>query len=551
MKQTLASKLLGKKDSADNTHGLLKILMDASIKNTSRRPNKNTYDEVLKQFSVYIFYIGGRLLYETLHANMKNTLPSVSTLARYVSNNGSRPLEGFLRFEELNQFLEERCLPKIIWISEDATRINGRLEYDSKTNTIVGLTLPLKQGLPVTDTYKATSANAIHAHYLNKNKAKYAYIIMAQPLSEHAPPFCLSAFGTDNKFNSIDVLDRWKQMKKVAASYDIRILGFSSDGDTRLLKAMRSASDFPLYDHVHHDNDMWSWFHMNLDQSTSFVQDTVHIGTKLRTRLLKPTIIPLGRFVASASHLKILISEESKDKHGLTPTDIKPEDKMNFKSAQKMCSFSVINLLSAVPASEGTIAYLQIMRSVLDAFLSQDIDISQRIYKMWFAVFFLRIWRNWIKETKECECFISLNSYVSIELNAHSLVKLVRIFRDEEHLKKDMFMSWLFSSQTCESTFRAVRSLTSTFFTAVNFSMLDILNRLNRIETINNVMKDVEQFITFPREKKKKVFNSSNVNIFLSDEDINRQINAALTMLCWQLLNWVSSVVRIHGKTLI
>lgn len=34
---------------------------------------------------------------------------------------------------------------------------------------------------------------------------------MAQPLIEHAPPFVLQVFGTDNKFKSQDVLLRWKE----------------------------------------------------------------------------------------------------------------------------------------------------------------------------------------------------------------------------------------------------------------------------------------------------------------------------------------------------
>jgi len=39
----------------------------------------------------------------------------------------------------------------------------------------------------------------------------------------------------------------------------------------------------------------------------------------------------------------------TQDKHLLTMTDLKPENKMNFQSAQKMCSIKVLEILSQLP----------------------------------------------------------------------------------------------------------------------------------------------------------------------------------------------------------
>lgn len=93
-----------------------------------------------------------------------------------------------------------------------------------------------------------------------------------------ASPFCLSVFGTDNRFNFSDVIDRWHTMDKLARDVGIQILGYSSDGDTRLLKAMQ------IKTFLKHNPTM-----------PYFVQDTVHIDTKLKTRLLKQGIVlPIG-----------------------------------------------------------------------------------------------------------------------------------------------------------------------------------------------------------------------------------------------------------------
>lgn len=102
----------------------------------------------------------------------------------------------------------------------------------------------------------------------------------------------------------------------------------------------------------------WTWFNA-IYTDNSFVQDTIHIATKLRNRLLKPSILlPLGNKLISVSHLKILINIMSKDKHLLSLSDIEPKDKMNFESAKKISQEYVQKLLlNHIPDSEGTVLY--------------------------------------------------------------------------------------------------------------------------------------------------------------------------------------------------
>lgn len=89
------------------------------------------YSEALKLFSTYIFMLGGRLLYETLYKNL--LLPSPTSISRYIQKTGQKIVEGELRCDLLKSYLREKNLPSIVWISEDATRITGKVQYNSST----------------------------------------------------------------------------------------------------------------------------------------------------------------------------------------------------------------------------------------------------------------------------------------------------------------------------------------------------------------------------------------------------------------------------------
>lgn len=99
----------------------------------------------------------------------------------------------------------------IVWLSEDASGIEGKIEFDPRTNQMVGIVLPLNQctGIPISSSYLARDLNEIQEN-MKKDKAMYVYTIMAQPLSRGAPPFPLQLFGSNNKFTTQDVLLRWR-----------------------------------------------------------------------------------------------------------------------------------------------------------------------------------------------------------------------------------------------------------------------------------------------------------------------------------------------------
>lgn len=102
-------------------------------------------------------------------------------------------------------------LPKIVWLSEDASGIVSNIEFDPQTNQMVGIVLPFDQsnGMPIPFTYLARNAAEIELN-MQRTKSVSVYVIMAQPIMEGIPPFVLQLFGTDNRFKTQHVLLRWQ-----------------------------------------------------------------------------------------------------------------------------------------------------------------------------------------------------------------------------------------------------------------------------------------------------------------------------------------------------
>lgn len=132
----------------------------------------------------------------------------------YINENKSTVIEGELRIKELNHYLESLKLEKNVWISEDATGIVTKVEFDARTNQMIGLVLPVDPttGMPIEMTYMATNEEEIKRNMQGCKKSTHVYIVMAQPL-KNVPPFIIQIFGTDNKFSTQNVLLRWKHTR--------------------------------------------------------------------------------------------------------------------------------------------------------------------------------------------------------------------------------------------------------------------------------------------------------------------------------------------------
>lgn len=90
--------------------------------------------KITKRFATYIRLQAGRLAYSTIHKNLQFAIPSLSTTNLFVRKMGDRIFDAHLRTNELLKYLKERKLELVVSLSEDATRIDGRIQYDSVRN---------------------------------------------------------------------------------------------------------------------------------------------------------------------------------------------------------------------------------------------------------------------------------------------------------------------------------------------------------------------------------------------------------------------------------
>lgn len=505
----------------DRTFFFLNKLMAVANKNATTTKKGFRFDDDIKSFASYFRMLAGPMAYETVQRNLEAALPSISTTNRYISKVHDKIVEGVLRSEELLTYLIERKLPLFVSISEDATRITGRVEYDPKTNQLLGLVLPISDvnGMPTPFTYMARNAEEIFTHLSKKNAiGHFVNVIMAKPLSP-SPSFCLAMFSSDSKYSSTDVSKRWNHIVQELRKHNITVLSIASDSDPKYNSAMRLNSRLGVKSKLFVDKD---WFLCG-SVGPFYIQDPIHIITKLRNFFLKSLKTTRkyrfgNKYHIKMQHLTYLVRNFSKDQHQLTASILNPTDRQNFSSCQRMCDQKVIELLKAnVKDSVGTVSFLEMMRDIIAAFMDDTLYPSQRIMKIWYWTFVMRIWRLYVRSKSGLtlkENFLTQNCYVCIELNAHSLILIMLYLKRHNlgHLFKPKYMD----SQPCEQLFRQARSFTSTYSTVTNCSVKEMLNRVNKIQLQSDIA--LNSNFEFPRTNKNKISENEHVELPTVDE---------------------------------
>lgn len=355
--------------------------------------------------------------------------------------------------------------------------------------------------MPLTGGNKAYSTAAIERCFFDietdveKKRSSNVNVVMAQPLAKGIPPYCLLIFGTDRKYTSEDIRKRWSYIVDELRKRDIEVLSFSSDSDPKFNSVMRQ--HLKLGQKTTISPNLPEYFNADFDTNHEYVpvQDTVHIGGKLRNRIINKTL-KFGEYDITINHVMALTEMFSKDKHKLSPTTVKPTDRMDFDTVLKICDENVISLLSHVD----TILYLQMTSKILRSFLDLRLTPLERVRYIWFANFILRIWKEDIQSREECdllEHYPTLNSVSCVEINSHSIVILMCYLKERnlDHL----FHPELFGSQQCENIFRQIRSLSSPYSTVTNASLLEIIQKISKIELQNKIVLNKSTQFNFPR----------------------------------------------------
>lgn len=224
------------------SNSILKKMMAQAMKNQQKAPQGHRFtDPVLDHFCMNVWILGGRQLYEILKANFHGVFPSPSAIERKLNEYHVDVPEGVINVTALKEYLTSNGLPPFVCISEDGTAVKGRREYNSKTNRILGFSLPLQSnGLPdYRDSIVETAEDIVH-HFDSFERATVAMIIMAQPIVDGFPPLRLCAFSSNNKSSACDVESRLDFIKSSLNAVGICVIAYSADGDSREMKVMRS-----------------------------------------------------------------------------------------------------------------------------------------------------------------------------------------------------------------------------------------------------------------------------------------------------------------------
>ena len=100
---------------------VLQRLFSNACKNAEHLPKQWRHDEVIKKFSMSLFFMSGPAAYEMLHQNLPEALPSLSLVKKEMRKHYSNFTEGLFRFDKLSVHLDAFQAPRVISISENAT----------------------------------------------------------------------------------------------------------------------------------------------------------------------------------------------------------------------------------------------------------------------------------------------------------------------------------------------------------------------------------------------------------------------------------------------
>lgn len=111
-----------------------------------------------------------------------------------------------MRCEELLNYMQRMKLDLKVWLCEDATGLNVKVEYNPSTDQLIGIVLPINSqtGMPEPFTFLARSAEDIQK-CSEKSLSTLVYVVLAQPLVPGLPAFVLQIFETNNKFLATNV----------------------------------------------------------------------------------------------------------------------------------------------------------------------------------------------------------------------------------------------------------------------------------------------------------------------------------------------------------
>lgn len=108
------------------------------------------------------------------------------------------------------KYLNQHNAGNDVWICEDGSGLIPKVLYDPASDELIGMTLPIVNGTGCPKRFESTTSNEEEIKkFCSMTKSSHVYLVLAIPLKEGVPPYILQLYGTDNRFNSENVVNRW------------------------------------------------------------------------------------------------------------------------------------------------------------------------------------------------------------------------------------------------------------------------------------------------------------------------------------------------------
>lgn len=167
------------------------------------------YSDFMKDVALHIFCMAGRAAYETLHRNLPGVIPRLRS-TQYRLAQQARPNEGEFLFEQIKAKMIENGEVLQVIVADDDTKLQEALRYDSRTNTVLGLKLPLgPQGTPIRSSFEFTCFAAVRAFVESNPQSTYVKLMTVQSISPGSRVYQLVMYGTRGSDKSDDTFARW------------------------------------------------------------------------------------------------------------------------------------------------------------------------------------------------------------------------------------------------------------------------------------------------------------------------------------------------------
>lgn len=263
-----------------NDLNFLSSFIENLSNNLMKSPNRYRYSDDIEQFALVLSILGRRQVYEYIRINLPGGLPSLTTLSTIFNQNREKLLEGEFRFDSMKNHFESMKV-KYAFAAEDCTSVIRKVCYDRWSNSFVGFCPQLQNdGFPQLSSFVIESISDLEIAFETESLSSLLNVYAIRPItseSQHSSPFVLSAFGSDNKFQTHHVIARWLKIFDESLKRGIRILGFSTDCDSRYLRCMRLVMNFfaslPNVDLRQSPNvynvdipSNWKWFYLDPKQ---------------------------------------------------------------------------------------------------------------------------------------------------------------------------------------------------------------------------------------------------------------------------------------------